>query len=195
MDIAASFATIVGLLCNFKSENRANSDDKYEEFTNWLDAKRHKTILEEIQSNHQLALSLRSLLNQNNETLIEKLSHIEKSIVELGLKIPDFKEIASLSSKHLGLSDQAISILQQLEATGGSKILEIGMLAGKVYQVTDGKLENNQLTFEERRFIEDDFDHLCSLGLLTADRNKKGDRLFKITRGASYLVKQIQEGL
>ena len=48
MEALGSLATIVGLICNFKSERRASSDDEYKEFIGWLNTKQHKLVIEEI---------------------------------------------------------------------------------------------------------------------------------------------------
>ena len=191
MDVFSPFATIVGLICNFKSENRAVSDDEYKEFVEWLDKKRHKDIVEELHSNHLLGLSLKNLLNQNNESVIQKLSTLDKSIVDIASQIDGFKEIVSAVSKNEGLSEQAISILKQFDQSGGSVFLIINFKGEAVYQVLDGSTGCNYIMMDEPRFINDDLDRLCELGLLTPDYNKSGERLFRITRSATSLVKQL----
>ncbi|MBB1368727.1 hypothetical protein H5154_20525 [Pseudoalteromonas sp. SR44-5] len=193
MDVFSPFATIVGLICNYKSENRAASDDEYREFVEWLDKKRHKDIIDELNSNHLLGLSLKNLLNQSNDLVVNKLSDLDKSLIDIASRIDGFKDIATAVSKHEGLSDQAISILKQFDKSGGRVFLEINCNAGTDYQIMDGS--RGKIVMDEPRFINDDLDKLCELGLLTPDYNESGGRLFRITRIATSLVKQVANEL
>jgi hypothetical protein len=192
MEFISSFATIIGLVCNFKSEQRSASEDEYKEFTEWLDTKRHKDIIEELHSNHLLGLSVKNLLSQNHDSIMIKLNGLDKSLVELASQIDGFKEIASAVSPNIGLSEQAISILQQFDKTGGSVFLEIPYKGGTDYQVMDAQ---GHINVTDQRFINDDLDKLCTLGLLTPDSNKSGGRLFRITRAAVAFVRQVESEL
>lgn len=195
MELVGSFATIIGLICNFKSENRATSDDEYKEFIEWLDTKRHKSIIDELHSNNLLGLSLKKLFSQNTDLVLQKLSALDRSIVDIASQIDGFKDIVSAVTKNEGLSNQAISILKQFDNSGGSVFLEIAYMGCTDYQVMDGRGGNNYINIEEERFIKDDLAKLCELGLLIPDVNKSGGRLFRITRAATYLVKQIDGDL
>lgn len=193
MDVISPFATIVGLICNYKSENRATSDDEYKVFVEWLDKKRHRDIIEELNSNHLLGLSLKNLLNKKSELIVNKLSKLDKSLVDLASQIDGFKDIATAVSKHEGLSDQSISILKQFHESGGSVFLEGKHMGGSDYHVIDGS--SGYIVIDEPRFINDDLDKLCELGLLIPDFNKRGERLFRITRAATSLIMQVESEL
>ncbi|WP_219584444.1 hypothetical protein, partial [Vibrio parahaemolyticus] len=54
-----TFSTLIGLVCNFKSERRALSDDEHKEFMHWLENKRHKQIKSSIEQNQILNLGLK----------------------------------------------------------------------------------------------------------------------------------------
>ena len=92
MEVISSMATIVGLLSNFKSERRATSDDEYKEFVEWLDKKRHVTLIEEINSNHLLGLGIKALLSKNHESVVNKLSALDDSLETLASQIDGFKD-------------------------------------------------------------------------------------------------------
>lgn len=192
METFSSFATIIGLICNFKSESKAASDDEYREFIEWLDTKRHNDIIDELHSNHLLGLSLKNLLNRNTELVLEKLTSLDRAMIDFAYQIDGFKEVASAISKHEGLSDQALSILKQFDKSGGSLFIEMNLLSGTDYQIMDGTSGDNHIIINESRFINDDLDRLCKLGLLIPDFNQKGDRLFRITRSATSLIKQLK---
>ena len=191
MDPTGAFATIVGLVCNFKSEQRAVSDDEYKEFIQWLGDKRHQDLIDEIQSNHLLGLGLKKLFNENHNVIVDKLNKLDDSITSIASQVDGFKDIANAVTLNSGLSDQAISLLQQLDESGGSAFLEVANLSGKEFLMLDGKT-SQQLHMNEDRFIDDDLSQLCSLGLLIPDYNSSGSRLFKITRSAVSLVQQIK---
>ena len=126
----STFATIIGLMSNFMSERRAVSDDEYKEFILWLENKRHKTLVEEINSNHLLGVGIKNLLKQSQEAVISKLESLNKTILLMSSKIDGFNEIAQAIEPNLEISDQAISIVKQLEESGGSVFLEIKTLGG-----------------------------------------------------------------
>jgi len=191
MDPTGAFATIIGLICNFKSEQRVVSDDEYKEFMQWLGDKRHKNLVDEIQSNHLLGLGLKKLFNQNHSVIVDKLNKLDNSITSIAAQVDGFKEIANAVTSNSGLSEQAISLLKQLDESGGSAFLEVESYSGKEFLMLDGKA-SQQLHMNEDRFIDDDLSQLCSLGLLIPDYNSSGSRLFKITRSAVALVQQIK---
>ena len=185
---ATTFATIVGLLSNFKSERKASSDDEYQEFVSWLDEKRHKSLLDEITSNHLLGLSIKSLLKQQHEVVLQKLSALDETLLLLSSSIGGFKEISNALAPNIELSKQSISIIDQLNNSGGSSLLEHPTRFGLqlIFLESQGSIE-----IEEPRFIEDDLTQLVNLGLLLLDYNPKGSRIFRLTRMAVKLLEQV----
>ncbi|ENC6733162.1 TPA: hypothetical protein RQJ54_004659 [Vibrio vulnificus] len=194
MEVFGLLATIIGLICNFKSERRASSDDEYKEFVEWLDTKRHKSIVEELNSNHLLGLSIKSLLNQNHEVVVQKLSDIDGSLTQLASQIDGLKEVANAIVPNFDLSDQAISVVQQLVDSQGSYFTEFKLSSGSLlYKVEGG--HGGKVDFDEPRFLNDDLNQLCQLGLLSLDHNGRGDRLFRITRATTRYVSQLKKEL
>jgi hypothetical protein len=185
---ATTFATIVGLLSNFKSERNSASEDEYKEFVGWLDEKRHKSLLDEIMSNHLLSLGIKSLLNQNHEVVLQKLAALDETLLVLSTSIGGFKEISNALAPNIELSEQAISIINQLNSTGGSSFLESNTFDATsfLFMDTQGSLE-----IKEPRFVEDDLTQLVNLDLLLLDYSSKGNRIFRITRLAVKLLEQV----
>ncbi len=188
MEVFSSMAAIVGLLSNFKSERRATSDDEYKEFVEWLDNKRHKKLIEEINSNHLLGLGIKSLLNDNHEVVVRKLSALDDSLVTLASQIDGFKDIASAISRNNELSDQAVSILKQLVDSGGRAILEMKMRGFSIFQVIGA---SGGIEYDEPRFLDDDLKQLCKLELLIPSTNKDNQRVFTLTRFAIRYMEQL----
>jgi hypothetical protein len=185
---ATTFATIVGLLSNFKSERKSSSDDEYKEFVDWLDEKRHKSLLDEITSNHLLGLGIKSLLNQNHEVVLQKLSDLDETLLVLSSSISGFREISNALAPNVELSEQALSIIGQLNSTGGSSFIESKTYDGTsfLFMDTQGSLE-----IKEPRFVEDDLTQLTNLELLLLDFSSQGNRIFRITRLAVKLIGQM----
>lgn len=187
--IAGAFATIVGLVSNFKAERRASSDDEYRDFMEWLSDKRHDEMVDLLQSNHVLSTAIQSLLLRNHDEVIEKLNALDSQLIKLASRIEGFDAISLAISPSSELSEQSVSILQQLDESGGSFFLEMKMYGGTQYQIMDA---SGQISIDEPRFVDDDLKNLCSLGLLIPDYNRKGDRLFRITRASAEYLKQVQ---
>lgn len=182
---ASGFANIVGLLGQFKSERKAASDDEYADFQNWLDSKRHRAVLDEINSNHLLGLSIKHLLQDNHAEVMAALGMLDSTLLKLASRLPAFADMATAIAPNVTISDQALGILQQLDASGGSRFSEFKMFSGTEYPVMDA---NGTIEIPEARFAENDLRELCSLGLLIEDRTPKGHRLWHLTREAADLV-------
>lgn len=172
------------------AERRAKSDDDYKDFMTWLDTKRHKTIIDEINNNHLLGLGIKNLLKENQELIISKLEGINEILLLVSSKVNGLSEISHAIAPNVGISDQAISILNQLNESGGSFFLEAKNMAGAIYAVGDGK-GNKVIEIEESRFVDDDLNQLVQLGLLRLDYNSNGGKLFYFTRSAVKLLQQI----
>jgi hypothetical protein len=185
---ATTFATIVGLLSNFKSERNSSSDNEHQEFIEWLDNKRHKSLIDEINSNHLLSLGIKSLLNQNHEIVIKKLKDLDETLLVLSSSIGGFKEISTALAPNIELSEQAISILEQLNSSGGSSFLECKSSCDTEFLLMDTQ---GSIKIKEARFIDDDLNTLLRLDLLLLDYGSKGSRIFKLTRLAVKLLDQV----
>ena len=189
---ATTFASIVGLLSNFKSERKSASDNEYQEFVQWLGDKRHKSLLDEITSNHLLGLGIKSLLSQNHDVVLQKLSALDETLLMLSSSIGGFKEITNAIAPNSELSEQAISIIDQLNNSGGSFFQELKMLGGTTFHVMDG---TGHIEITEPKFIEDDLNQLVNSGLLIFDLSPKGSRNFRITRLTVKLLSQVKVDL
>ena len=185
----SSLATVIGLIYSFKSERKSASNDEYQEFLNWLNEKRHKKLIEELDTNYLLGLSIKGLLQQNHDLVLSKLNHLDESLLQLASGIEGFHDIAKAINPNAELSDQAITILKNLVESQGSFILESKTLSGTNYRVYDG--DGRSLGITEYRFVDDDFNLLCSLELLMPDFNGSGNRMFRITRNAVKYISQV----
>ncbi|HFQ5441284.1 TPA: hypothetical protein ACGUPU_002325 [Vibrio vulnificus] len=179
MEPWSSFATILGLISAFKAESRARDGDEYNDLVQWLADKRHKSLVEELNNNQVLSLQIKLLLNRNHEEVLASLSKLDNLLMQVASQVEGFQGIVKAIEPTIELSEQSIDILRQFESSGASKFLEVKTLNDTTYMFLDA---SGNLSISEPRFIEDDLEQLCRLGLLLPDYNGKGDRIFKITR-------------
>lgn len=105
---ATSFATIVGLITQFKSERRAAADDEYQELLLWLENKHHNSVIAELGENHLLSSSIQNFLKLSHEEVVYKLDSLSYSITEIASQIEDFRDIASAAGIQAHPSDQLL---------------------------------------------------------------------------------------
>lgn len=191
MEVLSSLATIVGLIYNFKSGRDAKSDREYHDFLNWLEQNRYNNIIKQIEGSDELVRGVESLLRENHDTVLDKLNFIEDAVSCLVSGMSSLSTIAHAIRPNAELSDQAIRILRNFVESQASFILELKTLGGdgEGYMIADG--DGRKLGISEPRFVEDDFDSLCALGLLTPDVNSKGSQMYRITRNAVKYVDQL----
>lgn len=190
MDPVTAFATIVGLLSCFKSERRASSNDEYQDFMAWLSEKHHLEVVESLTGNHDLMAATQALLSRNHEEVVASLNALDSSITTLASQMSAFRGLASAIAPGSQLSEQAISVLRQLNDSGGSVIIEVKLMVGPEYQVLDSERPTH-INVDDPRFIDDDLQKLCQLDLLRPDVNSKGGRLFRITRLSVQYLQQL----
>ncbi|MFW8632077.1 hypothetical protein [Vibrio natriegens] len=191
MEVLSSLATIIGLIYNFKSGRDAKSDREYHDFLNWLEENRYNNIIKQIEGSDELVRGVESLLRENHDTVLDKLNFIEDAVSCLVSGMSSLSTIAHAIRPNAELSDQAIRILRNFVESQASFILELKTLggSGEGYMIADG--DGRKLGISEPRFVEDDFDSLCALGLLTPDVNSKGSQMYRITRNAVKYVAQL----
>jgi hypothetical protein len=181
---ATSFATIVGLLSNFKSER---SGTQLSEFIEWLKEKRHDDVALSIEHNQSLAIQLKSILSLNHQELVQRLDALDAVLSSVAIHVETFSNLAAAVRSSSILSDQAISIVKQFVASGAREFWEHKALGpeGTSYHLIGG---SGKLEIPEPRFAEDDLNTLVELGILRLDFGSKGTRKFIITRQAVQLA-------
>lgn len=186
--LATGFATIVGLIFDFRAERRARSDDEYREFQDYLGSKRHCEIQDLLASNHGLAQAIRSVLQENHDSLIQKLSVLDNALIAISSKLDGLSDIGAYYGSRK-ISDQAFSILKHLYASGGSKFVrrKKGNVPGQELWIRMGHSER-PIEIEDLRFLDDDLDTLVSLRLLLVKCDNNGRPVYTLTKDAADLV-------
>jgi hypothetical protein len=180
---ATSFATIVGLLSNFKSER---SGTQLSEFIEWLKEKRHDDVAQSIEHNQMLAVQLKSILALNHQELVQRLDSLDAVLASVASHVETFSNLATTIRQDSVLSEQAISIVRQFADSGANEMWEQKYIGGTRYHFISG---TGSLEVQEPRFIEDDLNTLIELGIFRLDYGGKGTRRFIITRQAVQLAK------
>lgn len=191
LSLATTFATIVGLICNFKQERKDIKEASRQQFIDWLQEHRHEEIEKYIRENSALSQSIDSLLRQNHDQLIKKLNYVEDMVSSLLSRVEGFDNIVQAINPDFNLSDQAIDILRQLVNSGANdfrKLFEVGR-PEPMFQLSHG----GKLKITESRFVNDDLNTLVKLDLLNLSYISQGDEVYAITRKAQKLIDMINE--
>lgn len=185
---AGAFATIVGLLSNFKSER---SSEDMDQFILWLKEKRHEDIASGIEGNKTLLQQLTGILSTNHEELIQRLSTLDQVLSSVASHVEDFSGLAQTLHPNSVISPQAVSILRQLVDSGAKLFMEHKTMSGapNEYLLIDGA--HGKIEYEEPRFMDDDLNTLVQLGLLQLEFGSRGSRRFLITREAVRFISAI----
>lgn len=178
---AGTFATIVGLLSNFKAEQ---SGTELAEFMAWLKEKHYEDVAADIERNSALSKELSNILSINHSDLVERLTQLVNRIAQLASQIEGFDGLANALNPSTKLSEQAISILRQLVESGAEHFIEYKMFTGEPdeYQLIGGS--GGKIKYADHRFIKDDLNALVSSGLVQLELGSKGIRRFLVTRAA-----------
>lgn len=189
VELASSFATIVGLLFNYVSDERNQSEDSYKEFLQWLSDKRHEELRDTIIANVQLSDNIKQLLQDTNADLNKRFAKIDAVLASVAAHMQGVNGIASAIRPDNMLSLQAISILRQVNDAEGSLLLQMHFRGTPYLQIMDGK--GGSIAPEESRFFNDDMRTLCEIGFLRPDTNKRGENIFYLTRQAVSFLETV----
>ena len=134
--------------------------------------------------NALLSSGISEFLAAESAELKQSLARIESVVVSIASSIPALHPAAASVPHDRILSDQSISLLQAMEATGSSVIMECPFIGGKHWRLDKGGCFHPT----EPRFIEDDVAILVELGLLRLDYVGEHNTNFRITRAGSSVV-------
>jgi hypothetical protein len=180
--LTTTFATILGLVSVFKDETREREGRDFDQYLDWLRRQEHKCVVDLILGNQEIAASVRVLIEDQHGEVMGKLAELDKVLATVAARIAGFQPLAKAVQVETGLSDQAVSILHQMNEAGTSKFLEITLRGGNQFVMLD---KSGEIHVNEPRFMDDDLGTLCNLGLLRLSHNSSGGRIFTITRAGA----------
>jgi hypothetical protein len=176
--IATAFASIVGLIRVYKAEAQEHEGRDFDHYIEWLQRQEHKQVVDLILGNGELARSVRDLIEDRHGEVMAKLDALDKVLAGVARHIDTFGPLANVIRASQP-SDQAVSVLRQLNQANSSSFLEITHTGGRQYPMLD---TSRTVQVSDPRFIYDDLLTLCELGLLRLSYNNSGGRIFTITR-------------
>ncbi len=187
LTLAGTFATIVGLLSNFKAERSGASLDA---FVEWLRESQHAGLAETIAQNKALADELSKLLSVNHQDLVSRLSTLQDQIASIASSIEGFGGLVNVLGAAPKLSSQARSILSQLVESRAQYAMEHKLSTGQPPEILFiGGPAAGHIQYDEPRFMNEDLDSLVAAGLLRVEFASKGSRKFFATREAIEFVR------
>jgi len=185
LSAAMSFATIVGLLSNFKAER---SGTQLDDFIDWLEEKRHEDIARRITQNESLSMHLQSILALNHQDLVQRLDSLDQVLSSVASHVETFSSLATAIRPSSVLSGQAISVVKQFVNSGAHEFWQQPQCFGDSGLTFSLKGVSGNLDIAEPRFIEDDLSTLVELGILRLKYGSKGTKQFLVTRQAVDLA-------
>ena len=189
---APIFAQTIGLIATWVGMRKATQHNKAQDFLIWLQENNQQELKETLERDKQAVDSIQTLLNENQEVLLAKLKGIDELLAQIASRIEGLGAIAHAVRPGVELSEQAISILRQLDQRGATGFTKMkNTPEGPLYIYIDA---GGNIKYSDRRFVEDDLNTLVRLGLLRHDCSPKGYHRFGFTRAGSALVKAIDTG-
>lgn len=190
LETSAALASVVGLIGQFVSGRDAAKSHDFNSFMQWLAESNHSELKALIESNHTTNIGVKAILSKNMESLRDSLERIDAALAAFTSAIDGFAQLGEGLRPNRGLSEQALSILRQLEAAQASAFLVFPAgqsEPGEETMVFDGSVES--LEIPEARFLSSDLGSLVSVGALIAGRNSQGTPMYTVTRVGAELVK------
>ena len=188
LTLAGTFATIMGLVCNYRQEKGAAEALDYQKFIDWLEYHRHEEIKKLICNTAALQGEIDKLLRADHAAIMEKLDAVNTTLATLTSHVAEFRGLTLTMMPGAEISDQAVSILRQLVNSNSSFFLHIKFIGGYCLQFGEG---DGGINIDEVRFLEDDLDKLVGLGLLALDYGSDGTHIYRITRSSVRLIEAI----
>ncbi len=181
--LASTFASIVGLVCNFRQERCGDHHLKHSDFVEWLEYHRHEDIKNLILRTHNLPREIDELLRRDQNEILAQLKKVDEVLATVLSKLDGFSGIVEALAPASDISDQAKAILLSF-ATGKVDLLILMHYdGGELLQFSPG----HGHTVEQPRFLHDDIKTLKAYQLIALDSWSGKDPVYKLTRaGAKY---------
>ena len=187
--IAGSFATIVSLIAQFRSERQSTKDTDFQDFLKWMVTNNHNEIKGYLESNTEVQIGIKALLNKSNNDFKQLLNNIDLKLSMLSSRIDEFQHINKGIYGNATLSSQSITILKTLINSGGSTFL-VTESASEPPEllILDSDSSVRSIDYKEQQFLKSDLEDLVNLELLSQGLNSQGYETFTIKRLAMEFI-------
>ncbi|HEV2691490.1 MAG TPA: hypothetical protein VG347_01195 [Verrucomicrobiae bacterium] len=174
-----TFATIIGLICNYKQDHAANQT-----FPQYLEQHRFDDIKNAIAGTQALQDEVNRLLREDNVTIIAKLNLINDVLTQVLSKVSGFEVMAQQLGSGAMLSQQALHILVVFHRTNANQIVLGDPPQLHLYPQGCG------LGMLEPRFLTDDLNILEGLGFIRKSYDD-GAVCYNLTRSGAAFAESI----
>lgn len=169
----------------WKSQSDARDSRDLDQFVDWLHRHRHDELANLIHQDADTALSLTAILKNPHEHVLLTLARLDGVLSSIARYLPDFHSLAEVTHLRSHISQQAVSLLRQLNESGATLFMGLAEDGGISYRCWGG--DCRKLEIEDPRSIDEDLLHLCQLGLLSLERGLPSRR-YSITRAGAALA-------
>ncbi len=185
--LAQNFATLVGLLCNFRQERGSEKTSSHQEFIEWLAYHKHEELKNLIVNDSHVAREVDALLQKNQEAILQQIKELNQALATVLTRVVDFSGLADVLVPGVGLSEQAKGFLTKF-ADSDFRFMNFWPQLGTL-KLANGFNDFGELLKPiEPRFVEDDLKTLARMGALEIEHT--GDCLsFKLTRTGAALAR------
>ena len=192
LSLAGSFATILQLIGQFKSDRGAEATKSYEVFRDWLADNHHEDIIKLLEQHSNTLVGIKLALGEDRQMLVEVLRDLDHKMAILAATTITLAPLAQALHPDVQIAQEALNFLQSFEQSGSGRALEIIDLRGREIMPLDAPpTSRNILSPSDWRFFEDDIATMCNLGLLRVDYDDSGTRRFHLTRKGSALGRAV----
>lgn len=190
LEASATFATIVGLICNWKNERAAQATDRYQDFMKWLVRHNFNDLNDRIFASEELQRDLSALLSQDISVISTKLDTIVGSLSAVADKIDTLSQLGrTLGADTELLSEQSVIILKAFDQIQANR-----MVYDKARYQLSFFPSRRTLTLPNQRFAEYDLKLLQKFNFIElSEYLKNGQISYIITRRGSDYAQQLPE--
>ncbi len=185
---STAFASIVGLISIFNQERADRKTQSLQDFTRWLDEHKHEQMKEFILASHDVEREIDALLRQDHVEIIAKLEGMDLMLAAILGKVEGLGAIGQAIHPNSELSDQAVSILQQLVNSSAKEFGKLPHMQGVSMPLVPN---GGEIAVDDFRFLDDDLQTLLDFGLLSLRVGSHGSEFYGVTRRAVKFIELV----
>ena len=172
-----TFATIVGLICNYKQDHAANQT-----FIQYLEQHRFDDIKNAIAGTQAIQDAVNQLLREDHAQILAKLNLINDVLTQVLSKVSGFEVLAQQLGSGATISPQALTILIVFFRSNAEQIA----LLDPPQLILSPR--GSGIPVSEPRFLKDDLNTLESFGLIRLEY-ENGRPFYSLTRPGAEFAK------
>lgn len=190
---AFAFATLVGLICNFRQEKGAREALDHQKFIEWLEHHRHEELKNLVVSQTALRTEVDNLLQRDMVQVLHKMNELSGIMVSMMGRLDEFKSLTAVAVPKAELSDQAVMILCIFAKSNSDRLWYSNDWNGNWSLMPDNA--EASIGVYEPRFIRDDLIQLGAMDFLEVASNGQNRLTCQLTRSGSRFVQALGDSV